>query len=129
MEKDNLKCDHCNMNGHAIATCFRIHGYPDWYRNLKTQQSLLLRQANSVHSAGDTPLDFTKCDEAPQDSKTIRNMYRSDIIHQEIAKYLKDKDPFSHVNVAQADFAGLPSHLSLNSSTTEIIIGTRCLDY
>ena len=32
-----------------------------------------------------------------------------------------DKDPFSHVNVAQADFAGIPSHLSLNSSTTELL--------
>ncbi|XP_075489647.1 uncharacterized protein LOC142528484 [Primulina tabacum] len=30
-EKAALICSHCHKSGHDIATCFDIHGTPDWY--------------------------------------------------------------------------------------------------
>ncbi|CAA0836953.1 Unknown protein [Striga hermonthica] len=37
-EKYKLICEKCGMNGHTIATCFKIHGAPDWYKDMKEQQ-------------------------------------------------------------------------------------------
>lgn len=40
-KKENKKgkmdrfCDHCKMGGHTVDQCFKIHGYPDWYKGEK----------------------------------------------------------------------------------------------
>lgn len=43
-EKPNSKgtdrhCDHCGVNGHIRDTRFKLHGYPDWYKDLKNKKS------------------------------------------------------------------------------------------
>lgn len=45
-EKENSHCDHCNMNGHTRDVCFKLNGYPDWYRDLKEQRSEALLMEN-----------------------------------------------------------------------------------
>ena len=40
--------DHCNVDGHVRDTCFRLHGFPDWYKDYKAKTCA----ANMV----DTPL-------------------------------------------------------------------------
>ena len=31
-QKDNgVVCSHCQKPGHSMDTCFRLHGYPDWW--------------------------------------------------------------------------------------------------
>lgn len=32
-------CDHCGVDGHMKDTCFKLHGYPDWYNDLKNKKS------------------------------------------------------------------------------------------
>ncbi|KAL2241352.1 UNVERIFIED_CONTAM: Retrovirus-related Pol polyprotein from transposon RE1 [Sesamum indicum] len=34
VDKRNLICTHCNRTGHAVDTCFQIHGVPEWYKTL-----------------------------------------------------------------------------------------------
>lgn len=31
-DKSHLKCYHCNAKGHTKDSCFKIIGYPDWYK-------------------------------------------------------------------------------------------------
>ncbi|KAL0428623.1 UNVERIFIED_CONTAM: Retrovirus-related Pol polyprotein from transposon RE1 [Sesamum latifolium] len=37
VDKKNLVCEHCKKPGHGKDTCFRIHGVPDWYKDLNEQ--------------------------------------------------------------------------------------------
>lgn len=30
--KQDKFCDHCKMKGHTMDQCFKIHGYPEWYK-------------------------------------------------------------------------------------------------
>ncbi|KAL2466545.1 Uncharacterized protein Adt_42396 [Abeliophyllum distichum] len=53
-EKVNQHCDYCNM-----STCFKIHGYPDWYKNLKEQKAKISHQnGRTMVNMVDTPLDL-----------------------------------------------------------------------
>ncbi|XP_019051425.1 PREDICTED: uncharacterized protein LOC109113939 [Nelumbo nucifera] len=36
-DRDSKYCDHCNVKGHVKETCFKLHGYPEWYKDLKEQ--------------------------------------------------------------------------------------------
>ncbi|KAL0313240.1 UNVERIFIED_CONTAM: hypothetical protein Sradi_5723300 [Sesamum radiatum] len=38
IDKRNLVCGHCNKPGHSKDTCFKIHGLPDWYKDLNDQR-------------------------------------------------------------------------------------------
>ncbi|KAF7807808.1 uncharacterized protein G2W53_039969 [Senna tora] len=36
-KKDKF-CSHCNMNGHTRESCFKLHGYPEWFKELKEKR-------------------------------------------------------------------------------------------
>ncbi|XP_075494865.1 uncharacterized protein LOC142532452 [Primulina tabacum] len=36
-QKEVLKCDYCNWNGHTRATCYRLNGYPPGHKMFKPQ--------------------------------------------------------------------------------------------
>ncbi|KAK4477696.1 hypothetical protein RD792_016944 [Penstemon davidsonii] len=46
-------CTHCNMQGHTIETCFKIHGFPPGYRNNTFRPST--SQANNLSSSTQIP--------------------------------------------------------------------------
>ncbi|KAF7842470.1 UBN2_3 domain-containing protein [Senna tora] len=37
-KKDKV-CEHCNGNGHTKDTCFKIHGYPEWWKEFKEKKA------------------------------------------------------------------------------------------
>ncbi|KAK6146761.1 hypothetical protein DH2020_020630 [Rehmannia glutinosa] len=38
-EKAKLTCDYCSMSGHEMSECFKLHGYPDWFKKLKEERT------------------------------------------------------------------------------------------
>lgn len=36
-KKDKLQCSHCNGTRHTKETCFKIHGYSDWFLERRKQ--------------------------------------------------------------------------------------------
>ncbi|KAL0304654.1 UNVERIFIED_CONTAM: Retrovirus-related Pol polyprotein from transposon RE1 [Sesamum angustifolium] len=38
IDKCSLVCDHCHKSGHSKDSCFKLHGIPDWYKNLPVQK-------------------------------------------------------------------------------------------
>lgn len=41
MDKKNLTCDFCKKQGHARDTYFKLHGVPDWFREMTNRKPLL----------------------------------------------------------------------------------------
>lgn len=37
-ERLRLKCTHCGNVGHEVSECFKLNGYPDWYKEMKKGQ-------------------------------------------------------------------------------------------
>ena len=59
------------MNGHNMATCFQIHDYPDWYKNLKAQKAPVFQRLNTANVTSDTPLDTEELVDT-QEGNTVR---------------------------------------------------------
>ncbi|KAL0386347.1 UNVERIFIED_CONTAM: Retrovirus-related Pol polyprotein from transposon RE1 [Sesamum latifolium] len=38
VDKKSMTCDYCNKIGHDRDTCFRLHGIPEWYKDLNEQK-------------------------------------------------------------------------------------------
>ncbi|KAK4386640.1 hypothetical protein Sango_2534600 [Sesamum angolense] len=47
VDKRSLKCEHCDKSGHDKSTCFKLHGVPDWYKELGDKK----RKSNAGHRA------------------------------------------------------------------------------
>ncbi|KAI5412564.1 hypothetical protein KIW84_057288 [Lathyrus oleraceus] len=37
-EPSNGKCSHCGGNKHTSETCFKLHGYPDWWTDFQARK-------------------------------------------------------------------------------------------
>ncbi|XWS70710.1 hypothetical protein CRYUN_Cryun03dG0070800 [Craigia yunnanensis] len=46
---DGTKCSHCGNSKHTRDTCFKLHGYPDWWHELQAK-----RQQNGSGKYGGT---------------------------------------------------------------------------
>ncbi|XP_056694807.1 uncharacterized protein [Spinacia oleracea] len=51
-QKFDRFCDHCKMKGHTKDVCFKIVGYPEWYKGSKGQGTQGNRSHNSQRFAG-----------------------------------------------------------------------------
>ena len=38
IKKSDLHCTHCNGSGHVRDNCFKLHGFPDWYKEMKDRK-------------------------------------------------------------------------------------------
>ena len=65
-KKQFRHCDYCNNDGHVRDTCFRLHGYPDWYKEYKAR----------THAANmaETPLQTTSTHAAVPPASTPSNV-------------------------------------------------------
>lgn len=44
-------CEHCKATEHSKDTCFKLHGYPDWYKKLKKDKQSMSGKA-SINMVG-----------------------------------------------------------------------------
>ncbi|KAF7827439.1 Retrovirus-related Pol polyprotein from transposon TNT 1-94 [Senna tora] len=59
VSKKDKYCDHCKVNGHTRDACFKLHGYPDWWKEMKEKKGpMQKKQAANLTSEGlpDTPV-------------------------------------------------------------------------
>ncbi|KAF7832205.1 uncharacterized protein G2W53_014538 [Senna tora] len=89
-DKKNAKagkyCDHCNQNGHTREACFKLIGFPDWFKELKEQRKKAAKKGGSVaiNMVADTPMDTLK----EKDNIDFAGVLTA---LQEIAKVVKNK--------------------------------------
>ncbi|KAL0444140.1 UNVERIFIED_CONTAM: hypothetical protein Slati_2136700 [Sesamum latifolium] len=61
-DKRQQFCDHCNRSGHTRQSCFKLLGYPDWYKTLMEQRrrnGRPLGRAFAVSEEGETSTQGT----------------------------------------------------------------------
>ncbi|KAL0457958.1 UNVERIFIED_CONTAM: Retrovirus-related Pol polyprotein from transposon RE2 [Sesamum latifolium] len=84
VDKRTLFCDHCQKNGHTKETCFKIHGTPDWYKDLadKKRKGTGGGRGSFAGAVSDGSIQLMKLTDA--------NL--SEILRSELKKLLKEEN-------------------------------------
>ncbi|XP_011079206.1 uncharacterized protein LOC105162783 [Sesamum indicum] len=78
-DKRSLVCDYCNKQGHNKDSCFKLHGFPDWYKDLNEQRK---RGSSRAFAVNDGPISM---------EKSQRNELLSDLL--EALQMVQNKAP------------------------------------
>lgn len=113
IDKNKLKCEHCNGIKHTKDTCFKIYGYPEWW---KEKYKGKLASSSTPHANHCTMLDI-----GPQDklSDEMDQHMTNKVVQEVYLKMIKGKE-IAYSSIHQytsnmSNFAGLPSK---NPTTT-----------
>lgn len=99
VDKRNLVCEHCKKRGHIKDSCFKLHGIPNWFKELEEK-----RNGNTVANVGDETEDGQKAQSTSVvDLRTL--------IREEMQK-LMSQPPENPIAFSNA----VPYHYSSNSS-------------
>lgn len=103
--KEDRTCEYCKAIGHLKESCFKLHGYPYWYKRLKKDKAATKGYANIVSNINSYDAEGGTYER--KEALTTKCM--AEIIQQEVTKILISKQPagIEQVNFAQLDdFAG-----------------------
>ncbi|KAF7824142.1 uncharacterized protein G2W53_022286 [Senna tora] len=99
-EKMAKFCDHCQQNGHTRDSCFKIVGYPEWFKDLKEQRKKNGKKTPYANMVSETPIDLPK-EKGTYDYASVMSAL------QELTKIVREKGEEQHVNfVNLGEFAG-----------------------
>ncbi|KAF7811806.1 uncharacterized protein G2W53_032782 [Senna tora] len=97
-EKYSKYCEHCHMNGHLKEACFKLQGYPNWYKELKKRNPNNKKPSNLAASVGDSPLEDPPMEKTEQGNQ----MAVLSMLMKELTKVMKGGSSES-INFAQLD--------------------------
>ncbi|KAL0447877.1 UNVERIFIED_CONTAM: Retrovirus-related Pol polyprotein from transposon RE2 [Sesamum latifolium] len=86
VDKRTLFCDHCQRNGHTKDTCLKLHGTPDWYKDLADKKRKGGGRGRGSF-AGAVAINT-----APVQHMKGADANLSDILRTELRKLLKEED-------------------------------------
>jgi len=139
-------CTHCKRSGHNADQCFKLVGYPDWYKGVRdsTKGRVPVRiAANAVgQDSCDTPLEETSCREVSPNQ--VDTGWVQALVAQEMMKWMQGKQskqgaddhssPSSQSDgnqISYAHFAGITlagSHSSACCSVSQACSGSWIVD-
>ncbi|KAF7840943.1 uncharacterized protein G2W53_003241 [Senna tora] len=110
-KKDKI-CEHCNGKGHGKDTCFKIHGYPDWWKELKERRGVSAKKQVVATATERTVADTPVTQDSEQSVKGDLTSVVSYLL-KEVQRLGKGKNSTEQVNFANLhDFAGNSNSLA-----------------
>ncbi|KAL2230846.1 UNVERIFIED_CONTAM: Retrovirus-related Pol polyprotein from transposon RE1 [Sesamum indicum] len=101
--KRSLVCDYCNKQGHNKDSCFKLHGFPDWYKDLNEQKK---RGSSRAFAVNDGPISM---------EKSQRNELLSDLL--EALQMVQNKAPQNPMKVHFAQDTEMAGTLVQNNKS------------
>lgn len=87
-KKEDKNCDYCREKEHTRETCFKLHRYSDWYKQLKKDKGA--SSGKGFVNMASNP--FEEGNEMKKESTTMNwSPAMNDFIQQEINKILRGK--------------------------------------
>ncbi|XP_057999024.1 uncharacterized protein LOC131177875 [Hevea brasiliensis] len=86
-KKETRTCDHCNASGHTRDTCFKLHGYPEWFTELKQKKGKA--KQNTVANVYE---EIPECKGKTDHKNEETGVDWASIVQLEIAKYMQNQN-------------------------------------
>lgn len=127
LDKKNLICEFCKKRGYGKDTCFKLHGTPDWFKEM-TEKKTILKSNNVVHGGG---ISKEESHTGTVKDISLANMEIKDLIRCEVQKLIHSapESPIAFSNMV-FDYAGnsLSCHTEHNNINSTWILdnGASC---
>ncbi|KAL0297760.1 UNVERIFIED_CONTAM: hypothetical protein Sradi_6828100 [Sesamum radiatum] len=99
-DKKNLYCTHCTRSGHSKESCFKLHGYPEWFKDLSDKRKRYGSDARALNAfISDSAV-------VPQQEETTQTL---SVMMSELLQMMKGKTQSDQAQVNYAkmgEFAG-----------------------
>ena len=98
---DGMKCTHCGNTKHTRDTCFKLHGYPDWWNDLQARKKREII-ANDNHTGRaavvtcDASLSLIPQAESSHDSGTSSKVFHIST-HKDDEDWILDSGATDHM--------------------------------
>ncbi|KAL0307507.1 UNVERIFIED_CONTAM: hypothetical protein Scaly_2561500 [Sesamum calycinum] len=99
-DKKNFYCTHCTRTGHSKESCFKLHGYPDWFKDLTDKRKRYGSDARALNAI------ISDSAVVPQQEVTTQTL---SIMMSELLQMMKGKTQSDQAQVNYAkmgEFAG-----------------------
>ncbi|RVW38243.1 putative caffeoyl-CoA O-methyltransferase [Vitis vinifera] len=106
---DGTKCTHCDNTKHTRDTCFKLHGYPDWWNDLQARKKWEII-ANDNHTRRavvvtcDASLSLIPQAESSHDSGTSSKAFHIST-HKDDEDWILDSGATDHMTFDSKDFS------------------------
>ncbi|KAL0318781.1 UNVERIFIED_CONTAM: hypothetical protein Sangu_2034300 [Sesamum angustifolium] len=84
VDKKNQFCVHCNKSGHSRNACFKLHGYPEWFKEYSEQRK---------KNIGETKALLAKCENNRVQKPRIANTESISNMLTEVLQLMKGNNP------------------------------------
>jgi hypothetical protein len=104
---DGMKCTHCDKAKHTRETCFKLHGYPDWWHELQTRKKRDTPNGSTGRVAiatGEPSLSLTSHAETTHNSGNNINVLHSST-HTADDNWILDSRATDHMTFDSNDFS------------------------
>ncbi|KAL2898939.1 Zinc finger CCHC domain-containing protein 18 [Bienertia sinuspersici] len=128
-EKYSKQCEFCGMRGHVKDDCFKIYGYPEWFKNLKGKsKGKMVANVNKYaeESEPDTPLEFRDSDVGSTSNTGKGDTSLISNVVQKVIKALNDKQAG---NNHTCNFAGILTASNVESMNCDNEINLWIVDF
>ncbi|KAL0445015.1 UNVERIFIED_CONTAM: Retrovirus-related Pol polyprotein from transposon RE1 [Sesamum latifolium] len=109
-------CDHCKRTGHTRESCFKLTGYPKWYKTLMEQRRNTRGSMNRANNAV-----FETGEGSSQSVHSINDTNLSVLIRQEINRMMQTSEPSQEHNSNFVDFEDFAGSFLTNQRSSIMI--------
>ncbi|KAL2231012.1 UNVERIFIED_CONTAM: Copia protein [Sesamum indicum] len=116
-DKRHVICEHCQRTGHTKDSCFKLHGVPDWYKDMTDQRKKIGGKGRGYTAMVTGDLS--------QNSAEEKYSNITELIRHEMKKLMLEDRPSDplQINFAQLDnFADVHQFCSYTKLTNPLII-------
>ncbi|KAL0358382.1 UNVERIFIED_CONTAM: hypothetical protein Sangu_0687600 [Sesamum angustifolium] len=110
IDKRQQYCTYCDRSGHTKDTCFKIHGTPDWYKDLVEQKR---------RDYGAQGRNFTACVEDKRGQTPVQGDTK-EMLLQELVKLMRGTTPVQVEPQQQVNFAQFDDFTGMNCTVSKL---------
>ncbi|KAL2226638.1 UNVERIFIED_CONTAM: Retrovirus-related Pol polyprotein from transposon RE1 [Sesamum indicum] len=126
-DKRTLHCTHCNKMGHSRDTCFRLHGTPDWYKELTRRRNRDMGSTKAYNVGTITrPENQMQHNTKEELLQELMRLMKNNV-QPEVQGNLAHEDDFAGMNVAfTSSRNNILSSWIVNTRATNHMCGNTC---
>ncbi|KAL2247639.1 UNVERIFIED_CONTAM: hypothetical protein Sindi_2616200 [Sesamum indicum] len=116
-DKRHMICDHCQKPGHTKDSCFKLHGIPDWYKEMGEQRRKVMGKGRGYNAM--------TSEDSSRRSVEGNHSNITELIKQEMKKFMLEETP---TDLLQVNFAQLDNFAGSCDNSTSLISCTWIID-